>query len=81
MEGGLREEVGLMDNSIFGLLSNLFLFTYSKLNGIYAPSKWEIPTQIGIIWDNKTSLGFNYSLEYVHMAIRPKYCTKINTEL
>ncbi|CAD6996728.1 unnamed protein product [Ceratitis capitata] len=53
----------------------------SKLNGIYAPSKWEIPTQIGIIWDNKTSLGFNYSLEYVHMAIRPKYCTKINTEL
>lgn len=53
----------------------------SKLNGMYAPSKWEVRQQVGIIWDNKTTLGMNYSLEYVHMAIRPKYCHKIKTEL
>ncbi|XP_011188419.1 angiopoietin-4 [Zeugodacus cucurbitae] len=53
----------------------------SKLNGMYAPTKWEVKQQVGIIWDNKTTLGMNYSLEYVHMAIRPKYCLKIKTEL
>lgn len=58
-----------------------YFVTYSKLNGIYAPSKWEITQQDGIIWDTKTTLGMNYSLEYVHMAIRPKYCHKIKTEL
>ncbi|XP_067625558.1 angiopoietin-4-like [Eurosta solidaginis] len=46
----------------------------SKLNGIYAPTKWEIPKHIGIVWDNKTTIGLNYSLSYVHMAIRPKFC-------
>ncbi|XP_019845474.2 angiopoietin-4 [Bactrocera dorsalis] len=53
----------------------------SKLNGMYAPTKWEEKQQDGIIWDNKTIVGMNYSLSYVHMAIRPKYCYKIKTEL
>ncbi|XP_054743367.1 angiopoietin-4-like [Anastrepha obliqua] len=50
----------------------------SKLNGIYEPTQWEIPQHVGITWNNRTTHGFNYSLEYVHMAIRPKFCNKIH---
>lgn len=42
---------------------------YSNLNGLYLKGFTESYAD-GIVWASWR--GFNYSLKYVHMAIRPK---------